>query len=169
MASSWGGGVISVIIFVMVMNLSDEYLSVKIPRAIQYHKGDTPVPVMKLFMDDACLSTALSCDMMKVLLHFKQFVDWARFKLKASKSRALVFKSGKAIEWFVDGVEDRSSNSEAGLEEEVVEKIRIEGDVVPNVCEKPIKFLGRWIRADAKDTVIIEDTRKDLVGYLEKL
>ena len=47
------GCVISVIIFVMKMNLLDEYLSVKIPRAIQYHKGDTPVPVMmmKLFME----------------------------------------------------------------------------------------------------------------------
>ena len=69
---------------------------------------------MKLFMDDACLSIALSCDMMKVLIHFQQFVDWARFKLKASKCRALVFKSEKTTEWFVDDVEDRSSSSEAG-------------------------------------------------------
>ena len=67
-------------------------------------------------MDDACLSTAHSGDMMKVLMYFKQFVDWARFKHKASKSRALVFKSGKAIEWFVDGVEDRGSSSGFGLE-----------------------------------------------------
>ena len=163
------GCVISVIIFVLVMNLSDEYLRVKIPRAIQYHKGDTPVPVMKLFMDDACLATALTHDMMKVLTCFKQFVDWARFKLKASKSRALVFKSGKAIEWFVDDVEEGESGSEVGHDEEVVEKIRIGEDVIPNVCEKPIKFLGRWIRADAKDTAIINDTRKDLVGYLERL
>ena len=163
------GCVISVIIFVLVMNLSDEYLRVKIPRAIQYHKGDTPVPVMKLFMDDACLATALTRDMMKVLICFKQFVDWARFKLKASKSRALVFKTGKAIEWFVDDVEEGGSSGEVGLDEEVVEKIRIGDDVVPNLCEKPIKFLGRWIRADAKDTAIIEDTRKDLVGYLERL
>ena len=163
------GCVISVIIFVLVMNLSDEYLRVKIPRAIQYHKGETPVPVMKLFMDDACLSTALSCDMMKVLIHFKQFVDWARFKLKASKSRALVFKSGKAVEWYVDGVVDGSRSSGSGNNEEEVEKIMIGEDVVPNVCEKPIKFLGRWIRADAKDTVVIEDTRKDLIGYLERL
>ena len=85
-------------------------------------------------------------------------------------SPALVFKSGKAIEWFVDDMENRGSSSGVGLEEEeVVEKIRIGGDVVPNVCEKPIKFLGRWIRADAKDTAVIEDTRKDLVGYLERL
>ena len=37
------------------------------------------------------------------------------------------------------------------------------------MCVKPIKFLGRWIRADAEDTAIIEDTRKDLVGFLERL
>ena len=54
------GCVISVIIFVLLMNLSDEYLRVKIPRAIQYHKGDIPVPVMKLFMNDSCLATALT-------------------------------------------------------------------------------------------------------------
>ncbi len=58
-----------VIIFVLVMNLSDEYLRVKIPRAIQYHhKGETPVPVMKLFMDDACLLTAL-----KILQNIKVY------------------------------------------------------------------------------------------------
>ncbi len=28
--------------------------------------------------------------------------------------------------------------------------------------------MDRWIRADANDTAIIEDTRKDLVGYLER-
>ena len=90
---------------VLVMNLSDEYLWVKIPKAIQYHKADIPVPVMKLFMDNAWRVPLCSLgDMIKVLMYFKQCVDWARFKLTASKSRALVFKSGKAIEWFVDDV-----------------------------------------------------------------
>jgi hypothetical protein len=161
------GCVISVIIFVLVMNLSDEHLKVKVPRAIQYHKGDTPVPVLKLFMDDAGLTTALLQDMIEVLVCFKGFVDWARFKLKASKSRALVFKSGKAIEWFVDDVEEGVDGEEA--DGEGVEKIKVGGEVIPNVCEKPIKFLGRWIRADAKDTAIINDTRKDLGTYLERL
>ncbi len=59
---------------------------------------------MKLFMEDTCLSTTLSCDMMKMLMHFKQFVDWAQFKVKTSKSRVLVFKSGKAIEWKIEAV-----------------------------------------------------------------
>ena len=79
-----------------------------------------------------------------VIMYFKQFVYWVRFKLKASKSRELVLKSVKAIEWFVDDVEDRGSSSGSsgiGLEEEVVEKIRIAGNVVPNVCEKPIGSL----------------------------
>ncbi len=49
------GCVISVIIFVLVTNLSDEYLSAKIPNVIQYHKGDTPAPAMKLFMGDSIL------------------------------------------------------------------------------------------------------------------
>ena len=62
------GCVISVIIFVLVMNLADEYLKVKIPKAVQYYKGDFPVPLMKLFMDDACLLTALTYDMSNVIL-----------------------------------------------------------------------------------------------------
>ena len=39
-------------------------------------------------------------------------IDWARFKLKASKSKELVFKTGKAIEWFVDDVEEGGSSGE---------------------------------------------------------
>ena len=149
------------------MNLSDKYLKGKVPRDIQYHKGDTPVPVLKLFMDDAGLTTALLRDMIEVLVYFKEFVDWTRFKLKASKSRALVFRSGKAIEWFVDDVEEGEDGEVA--DDEGVEKIQVGGEVIPNVCEKPIKFLGRWIREDAKDTAIINDTRKDLGTYLERL
>ena len=66
-------------------------------------------------------------------------------------------------------MEEGGSGNEVGHDVELVEKIRIGEDVIPNLCEKPIKFLGRWIRADAKDTAIIDDTRKDLVGYLERL
>ena len=156
------GCVISVIIFVLCMNLADEYLKIKIPKAIQYTKGDVPVPILKLFMDDSCLTSALSKDMVNVLAFFKVFVDWARFKLKATKSRALVFKSGKAVEWSVEEREEVE-------EEEVSEKIHIGEELIPNVCEKPIKFLGRWIRADAKDKEVIEQVRQDLMLYLQRL
>ena len=60
------GCVISVIIFVLCMNLADEYLKIKIPKAIQYTKGDISVPILKLFMDDSCLTSALSKDMGEV-------------------------------------------------------------------------------------------------------
>ena len=186
------GCVISVIIFVLVMNLADEYLKVKIPKAVQYYKGDFPVPLMKLFMDDACLATALTHDMNNVLTFFNKFVDWSRFKLKAPKSRALVFKLGKAVKWFLDNVEGTGSSVDVaegveGADGEVVveeavdsddlvggdviddEKIYIGEEVIPNVCEKPIKFVGRWIREDAKDTGITSDIKKDLIGYLERL
>ena len=42
------GRVILVIIFVLCMNLSDEYLKVKVPRAIQYIKDKTSVPVPRM-------------------------------------------------------------------------------------------------------------------------
>ena len=54
-------------------------------------------------------------------------------------------------------------------EVEDVEKIYVGDEVIPNVCEKPIKFVGRWIREDAKDTVVTIDVKKDLIGYLKRL
>ncbi len=53
--------------------------------------------------------------------------------------------------------------SGSGINEEEVEKIRIRGDVAPNVCEKPIKFLGSWIRADGKDTALLRTQGRELV------
>jgi hypothetical protein len=57
------GCVISVIIFVLCMNLSDEYLEVKIPKAIQYIKDTTHIPILKLFMDDSCLTASKRADL----------------------------------------------------------------------------------------------------------
>ena len=152
------GCVISVILFVLCMNLADVYLKNRVPRAIEYIKDSTPIPPLKLFMDDSCLTTAKQEDMQTLLNIFKQFVEWARFKLKSSKSRALVYSGGQVVKWSVEG--------------EIVEmdsRLQLGGEVVPNVSEKPIKFLGRWIRAEARDTVIIEETRKDLMLFLDRL
>ena len=153
------GCVISVIIFVLCMNLSDEYLKVKVPRAIQYLKESTPVPVLKLFMDDSCLTASRVFDMQEVLKVVSEFMDWSRFKLKSSKSRALVYDKGKVVEWVVD--DDRSG--------EELFKLTLSGEVIPNVSEKPIKFLGRWIRADATDKEVIEQARDDLYQFLDRL
>ena len=60
--------VVSVIKFVLVMNLVDGYIRVNILKAIQYYESDYPVPLMKFFMDDACLLTAVTCDMNNVLI-----------------------------------------------------------------------------------------------------
>jgi hypothetical protein len=108
----------SVIIFVLCMNLSDEYLKVKIPKAIQYIIDTTPVPILELFMDDSCLTASKRADMQEVLRVVSGFMDWSRFKLKSSKSRAPVYDKGKVMEWVVEG------------SEEVTEKL-IDGDVIP--------------------------------------
>ncbi len=114
---------------------------------------------MKLFMDDSCQTTAKQEDMQTLLNIFKRFVEWTRFKLKSSKLRALVYNGGQVVKWSVEG--------------EIVDmdyRLQLEGEVVPNVYEKPIKFgLGRWIRAEVRDTVIIEETRKDLMLFLDRL
>ena len=89
------------------------------------------------------------------MILFKKFVDWSRFKLKAPKSRALVFKLGKAVKRFLDNVEGMSGNTI------VLDDVDNPGG---NVFQKPIKFVGRWIREDAKDTVITSEVQDDLVG-----
>ena len=151
------GCVISVIIFVLCMNLSDEYLKVKVPRAIQYIKDATPVPVLKLFMDDSCLTASKVIDMQEVLKVVSEFVEWSRFKLKSSKSRALVYEKGKVVEWS-DEDDGRAGNV-----------LTLGNEVIPNVSEKPIKFLGRWIRAKASDKEVTEQAKSDLDQFLERL
>ena len=79
----------------------------KLPRAIQYLKDNTPVPVLKLFMDDSCLTASRVVDMQEILKVVSEFMNWSRFKLKSSKSRALVYDKGKVVEWLVgDSIEE---------------------------------------------------------------
>ena len=39
--------------------------------------------------------------MQKILKFVSEFMDWSRFKLKSSRSRALVYNKGKVVEWLV--------------------------------------------------------------------
>ncbi|XP_063695334.1 uncharacterized protein LOC134826767 [Bolinopsis microptera] len=157
------GCVISVILFVLCMNLGHEHLKSKVPRSIEYIKDDTPIPTLKLFMDDSCLTTARAEDMQTLLNVFQKYVDWSRFKLKSSKSRALVLKKGVAVRW----------GEEVVVGEEEVEReelcLQLGGEVIPNVSEKPIKFLGRWIRVEGNDKSVIDSTKVDLNTFLRRL
>ena len=47
--------------------------------------------------------------------------------------------------------------------------LKLSGELILKVSEKPIKFLGRWIRAEGKDGVIIKATHEDLITYLSRL
>ena len=42
------------------------------------------------------------------------------------------------------------------------------GEVISNASEKPIKFLGRWIRAKGNEKSIIEATRADQHTFFER-
>ncbi|XP_063694224.1 uncharacterized protein LOC134825946 [Bolinopsis microptera] len=144
------------------MNLGHEHLKSKVPRSIEYIKDDTPIPTLKLFMDDSCLTTARAEDMQTLLNVFQKYVDWSRFKLKSSKSRALVLKKGVAVRWVEEVV----------VGEEEVERelcLQLGGEVIPNVSEKPIKFLGRWIRVEGNDKSVIDSTKVDLNTFLRRL
>ena len=54
------------------------------------------------------------------------------------------------------------------IDEDELFKLTLSGEVIPNVCEKPIKFLGRWIRADATDSEVTEQAKKDLNQFLKR-
>ena len=108
-------------------------------------------------MDNSYITTATQGDMQSVLEVFGEFVDWARFRVKSAKSRALVLKVGKVVEWEeAGGVVGR-------------QVLSFGGEVIPNVAEKPIKFLGRWIRADVRDSLVIEETGKQLKLWMNRL
>ena len=96
------GCVISVILFVLCMNLSDVYLRNRVPRAFQFMKDQTLIPLLRLFMDDSCLTCVKIGDMQTLLNLFQEFVQWARWKLKSSKSRALIFAAGNLVKWYVE-------------------------------------------------------------------
>ena len=46
-------------------------------------------------------------------------------------------------------------------EEEGLFNLTLSGEAIPNVCEKPIKFLGWWIRVDARETKVTEQAKND--------
>ena len=43
------------------------------------------------------------------------------------------------------------------------------GKAIPNVAEKLIKFLGRWIRVEVRDALVIEETGKQLRLWMNRL
>ena len=52
------------------------------------------------------MTTSKEVDMQEVLKVVSKFMDWSRFKLKSSKTRALVYEKEKVVEWSVEsGVE----------------------------------------------------------------
>ena len=104
-------------------------------------EDDSPTPLLRMcIIDDYNITVRLAEDMQRVLEVIQEFMVWSRFKLKSLKSWVLYYNQGTVV----------------------VKEFSIDGEPIPNVAEHPIKFLGRWIRASAKDKVIISDTCKDL-------
>ena len=64
-----------------------------------------------------------------------ELIDWARMKFNPSKLRSRILKKGN--------VQNR--------------KIRIGGDIIPTIMEKPVKSLGKWFRDSFKDRESADD------------
>ncbi|VDI44671.1 Hypothetical predicted protein [Mytilus galloprovincialis] len=77
----------------------------------------------KAFMDDMTKTAKSVLEGKGMLQDLGELIDWARMKFKPSKSRSLILKKGK--------VQDRN--------------IRIGGDIIPTIMEKPVKNLGQVV------------------------
>ncbi|CAC5417464.1 unnamed protein product [Mytilus coruscus] len=116
------GCTISVVLFSAAMNLLVKSAE-KMSRGPVMSSGVSQPPA-RAFMDDMAITAKSVLEGKWMLQDLGELIDWARMKFKPSKSRSLILKKGK--------VQDR--------------KIRIGGDIIPTIMEKPVKSLGKWFR-----------------------
>ncbi|CAC5417475.1 unnamed protein product [Mytilus coruscus] len=90
---------------------------------------------VRAFMDDMKITAKSVLEGKLMLQDLGELIDWARIKFKLSRSRGLILKKGK--------VQDR--------------KIRIGGDIIPTIMEKPVKSLGKWFRDSLNDRQSVDE------------
>ena len=98
----------------------------------------------RLYMDDITTTTATVTQTNYLLKELAMFLNWARLKVKVSKCRSLVIKNGAVTNF----------------------PIRMEGEVITGINQKPIKYLGKVYDFTLEDSRqvkgIIEATKKGI-------
>eukprot|EP00057_Strongylocentrotus_purpuratus_P031916 XP_786079.3 PREDICTED: uncharacterized protein LOC580961 [Strongylocentrotus purpuratus] len=142
------GCTLSPILFVITFNLLNDFL--KSTPAKQYHlkKRDFNVPVMKEYMDDITIITASVESAGSILSKVNDFMDWSKMRIKPVKSRSLVVHGGKVKH---------------------IEPFAVDGQTIPGVHNKPVKFLGRLIDGNLKDNVARQDMMVSLGRWLHTI
>ena len=98
-------------------------------------------------MDDmTTFTTTMPCTR-QLLIKLQENIEWARMKIKPSKSRSISVVKGKLSE----------------------QRFFIGEEPIPTVSEKPVKSLGHWYDANLKDKVRVDHLRQDTICSLESI
>ncbi|XP_033755855.1 uncharacterized protein LOC117338607 [Pecten maximus] len=136
------GCTVSVILFSAAMNLMVKSVE-KMSRGPWMRAGVRQPPV-RAFMDDMTISTKTIIEAKWTLKEIEEMVNWARMKIKPTKSSSLVLKNGKMRE----------------------HKFQVGDEVIPTVSEKPVKCLGKFFDDTLGDTRNVRVTGKQLEGWM---
>ena len=101
----------------------------------------------RLFMDDIQTSTETVVQTAYLLGELGRILSAARLKVKTVKSRSLVIYKGKVRK----------------------QQVKMNGEVLTCLTEKPVKYLGKWYNEDLNDKQQAEEIVKQLEVYLRRL
>ena len=108
-------------------------------------QGGPRLPPIRAFMDDMTTMTSTAPCTSRLLDKLNSNLQWARMKVKPSKSRSLSIVKGKVVD------KNLAINEFIFI---IIIIIIINEEVMPAVLEKPVKNLGRWYDASLSDGLI---------------
>jgi hypothetical protein len=122
------GCTISVILFVMAMNL----ILKAAERETRGPKTESGIhlPANRGFMDDMTVTTQTHIQARWILQALDETVTWARMRFKPRKSRSLIIRKGRTVNNI---------------------RLQVQQEEIPSITESPIKCLGKWFDASMTD------------------
>ena len=143
----FAGCTLSVILFLLAFNIVVEYL--KFGGTTRFMLADRlEIEPFRAFMDDLSILTPSIVETEKALRRTAVVLQWARMKLKPSKSRSLVISGGKPMS---------------------IAPFAVDGVAIPSLQEKPLKTLGRFYDSTLSDGSIRKDLKTKLLNGLRTL
>ena len=142
------GGTISPLAFTMAMEV--------IIRASKWVvggemlQGGPRLPPIRALMDGMTTMTSTAPCTCRLLDKLNRYLQWARMKVKPSKSRSHSIVKGKVVD----------------------KNFALNEEVMPTVLEKPVKNLGRWYDASLRDKSQVEELRQETrqsIAEIEKI
>ena len=119
-------------------------------------KNETKGPTMdtgviqsnaRLYMDDIQTTTETAVQTSYLLEELGTILCAARLEVKAAKSRSLVIYKGKVRK----------------------QEVKMKGEVLTSITEKPIKYLGKWYNESLNDREQLVQVMKQLKIYLNRI